>query len=81
MDFEKRKRLVNDLVQMKISLSWMKYYGEIYECQVILDAIRILSLGDLTSTLSPYLIANYFLALLRLRPTITTLIETASRNG
>jgi hypothetical protein len=70
MSPDTRRKLVSDLVQMKISLSWIGYYGEVHEAQYLMDGIRTLCAGDLTTQLSPYLIANYFLALLRFRPIV-----------
>ena len=66
-----KKDLTNHLVQIFITLSWTLHYAEASDCQTIMNSIRTLTGGDLTTFLSPYLISNYFLAQLRIKPIIS----------
>lgn len=71
LDIATKRELTNHLVQIFITLSWTLHYAEASDCQTLMNSIRTLTGGDLTTFLSPYLISNYFLAQLRIKPIIS----------
>ena len=71
LEIATKRELNNHLVQIFITLSWTLHYAEASDCQTLMNSIRTLTGGDLTAFLSPYLISNYFLAQLRIKPIIS----------